>query len=133
MVRIAEMKHKMKLINLLISLINYFATEPKSSCDRRRQWIDRDEKRDCLHQQSEGRETRAWEITRLGLRIRVFFGRKRGTKPGMWKWLQFGENKGKSNVDFQFFFLNPQPREFSEYYKWDILLINIETLLGWWP
>ena len=33
--------------------------EPKSSCDRRRQWIDTDEKRDCLHQQSEGRETRA--------------------------------------------------------------------------
>ena len=77
------MKHKMKLINLLISPINYFATEPKSSCDRQHQWIDRDEKRDCLHLKSEGRETRAREITRLGLRIRAFFGRKRGTKSGM--------------------------------------------------
>ena len=102
----------MKLINLLTSPINYFATESKSSCDRRRQWIDTDEKRDCLHQQSEGRETQAWEITRLGLRIRAFFRRKRGTKSGMWKRLQFGENKGKSNVDFRLFFLIPSQGHF---------------------
>ena len=87
MVRIAEMKYKMKLLNLLTSTINYFAMEPKSSGDCRRQWIDRDEKLHCLHLKSDGREIRDRKITRLAQRIRAFFGRKRGTKSGMWKHL----------------------------------------------
>ena len=59
------MKHKMKLLNLLTSTINYFAAEAKSSGDRRRQWIDRDEKLHSLHLKSDGRERRDREIMRL--------------------------------------------------------------------
>ena len=131
-----EMKHKMKLINLLTSTINYFATEPKSSGDRRRQWIDRNEKLHYLHLKSEGQEIRDREIMRLALRIRAFFGQKWGTKSRMWKRLMqtpiWGKQREKSNVDFSFFFLNTQQRAFSADYRWHIFLINFETLLGWW-
>ena len=83
MVRIAEMKHKMKLLNLLTATINYFTTKAKSSGDHRRQWIDKDEKLHYLHLKPDGREIRDREITRLAQRIKAFFGRKRGTKLGM--------------------------------------------------
>ena len=53
MVQIVEMKHKMKLLNLLTSTINYFGTKGKSDGDRRGQWIDRDEKHHCLHLKSD--------------------------------------------------------------------------------
>ena len=72
MVGIAEMKHKLKLLNLLTSTLNYFATEPKSGGDRLHQWIDRDEKLHRLHLKSDGRETPDED------RIRAFFGQKRG-------------------------------------------------------
>ena len=72
MVGIAEMKHKLKLLNLLTSTLNYFATEPKSGGDRRQQWIHRGEKLHRLHLKSDGRETPHED------RIRAFFGRKRG-------------------------------------------------------
>ena len=38
-----------------------------------------------------------------------------------------GKTKGNPTWISSFFSLNPQPRAFSKYYKWDILLINIET------
>ena len=66
------MKHKLKLLNLLTSTINYFATEPKSGGDRQHQWIDRDEKLHRLHLKSDAQETPDED------RIRAFFGRKRG-------------------------------------------------------
>ena len=77
MVGIAEMKHKLKLLNLLTSTLNYFATEPKSGGDRRQQWIHRGEKLHRLHLKSDGRETPDED------RIRAFFGRKRGKHSGM--------------------------------------------------
>ena len=72
MVGIAKMRHKLKLLNLLTSTLNYFATEPKFGGDHRHQWIDRDEKLHCLHLKSNGRETPDED------RIRAFFRRKRG-------------------------------------------------------
>ena len=105
MVQIAEMKHKMKLLNLLTSTINYFGTEAKSNGDRRGQWIDRDEKCHCLHLKSDDRERRDREITRLAQRIRAFFGQKRGRKWGMWKCLMQTKIWGKENENPTWFFV----------------------------
>nr|CAN73889.1 hypothetical protein VITISV_021050 [Vitis vinifera] len=87
MVGIAEMKHKLKLLNLLTSTLNYFATEPKSGGDRRQQWIDRGEKLHRLHLKSDGRETPDED------RIRAFFGRNEGTLRNVKTPLNFGENE----------------------------------------
>ena len=67
MVWIAEMKHKMKLLNLLTSTINYLAMEPKSSGDRRRQWIDGNEKLHCLHLKLDGREYTRSKDNEIGI------------------------------------------------------------------